>query len=402
MFGADRDEVSAGVQRRTAEQLFEVLGSLKGGAMKFGQALSVYEAAIPDEYAEPYREALTKLQKDAPPMPTAQVHRVLDEQLGTTWRSRFAEFDDNATAAASVGQVHRAVWKDGREVAVKIQYPRAGAALRADLGQLARIAPLFGMLVPGLAIKPLIAELRDRILEELDYPAEADNQRAFAAGYADDQRFRIPKVVASAPKVLVSEWIDGVSMSSVIASGTPEQRDLSGELLTELHFSSPEMVGLLHADPHPGNYLLTPDNRLGVIDFGSVARLPHGSPPIIGEISRLALEARAEDVVRLLRLEGFIPEGYHPDPVMLMDYVAPFIEPLRHERFHFTRAWMQERAAVMSDISSAESKMARSLNLPPHYLMVYRVTFGSIGVLCQLDATAPFKAIVEHWQPGFS
>ena len=402
LLGADRDEVSAGVQRRTAEQLFEVLGSLKGGAMKFGQALSVYEAAIPDEYAEPYRDALTKLQKDAPPMPTAQVHRVLDEQLGTTWRSRFAEFDDTATAAASVGQVHRAIWKDGREVAVKIQYPRAGAALRADLGQLARIAPLFGMLVPGLAIKPLIAELRDRILEELDYAAEADNQRAFAAGYADDPRFRIPRVVASAPKVLVSEWIDGVSMSSVIASGTPEQRDLSGELLTELHFSSPEMVGLLHADPHPGNYLLTPDDRLGVIDFGSVARLPHGSPPIIGEISRLALEARAEDVVRLLRLEGFIPEGYHPDPVMLMDYVAPFIEPLRHERFHFTRAWMQERAAVMSDISSAESKMARNLNLPPHYLMVYRVTFGSIGVLCQLDATAPFKAIVEHWQPGFS
>jgi len=402
MFGADRSEVSAQQQRRTAEQLFDVLGTLKGGAMKFGQALSVYEAAIPDEYAEPYREALTKLQNAAPPMPVETVHRVLAEQLGRGWRDHFENFSDTASAAASIGQVHRAVWKDGRDVAVKIQYPRAAAALKADLAQLGRVAPLFGMLVPGIAVKPLLEEMRDRLMEELDYAAEADNQRAFAAAFDGDRRIFVPRIVASAPHVLVSEWVSGIGLASVISSGTREQRDLAGGLLTELHFSAPARVGLLHADPHPGNYLLTPDGRLGVIDFGSVARLPQGSPAIIGEVSRLALDRRSEEVLQVLRREGFVPRGFHPDPVELMDYVAPFVEPLRHETFHFTRAWMQGQAARMTDLSSAESKMARNLNLPAHFLLIHRVTFGSIGVLCQLDATAPFRGIAVRWQPGFA
>jgi predicted unusual protein kinase regulating ubiquinone biosynthesis (AarF/ABC1/UbiB family) len=239
-------------------------------------------------------------------------------------------------------------------------------------------------------------------MEELDYAAEADNQRAFSVEYDGDPDIYVPRVVASAPQVLVSEWVDGIGVASIISSGTTAQRDLVGRLLTELHFGAPARVGLLHADPHPGNYLLTPDNRLGVVDFGSIARLPDGSPPVIGEVSRLALERRADDVLRLLRAEGFVPDKFEPDPVELMEYVAPFVEPLRHESFHFTRRWMQEQASRMTDLSSAESKLARNLNLPPNFLMIHRVTFGSIGVLCQLDATAPFRAIVEHWQPGFS
>ena len=159
---------------------------------------------------------------------------------------------------------------------------------------------------------------------------------------------------------------------------------------------------MLHADPHPGNYMLTPDNRLAVIDFGSVARLPDGAPPIIGRVTRLALDGRAADVLTALRDEGFVPADYHPDPELLMDYVVPFIEPLRHETFHFTRSWMQEQAARMSNFSSEESKMARRLNLPPSYLLIHRVTFGSIGVLCQLDATAPFREMVTRYLPGFA
>jgi len=401
LIGRDRLEISAEMQRRTAEQVFEVLGTLKGGAMKFGQALSVYEAAIPDEYAEPYREALSKLQNAAPPMPTATVHRVLAEQLGAAWRSRFSSFDDTAAAAASIGQVHRAVWHDGRTVAVKIQYPAAGAALKTDLDQLARVAPLLGLMVPGIAFRPLLAELRDRVMEELDYVAEADSQRAFSRGYADDPEITIPRVLASAPKVIVSEWIDGVSLGKIISDGSRADRDRSGRLLTELHFSAPARVHLLHADPHPGNYLLTSDRKLGVIDFGSVARLPGGSPPIIGRISRLAVQRRADELLADLKAEGFIPPGFEPDPVVLMDYLAPFTEPLRHETFHFTRHWMQAQAARMSDLSSEESRMARNLNLPPSYLLIHRVTFGSLGVLCQLDASAPFRDIVARWQPGF-
>ncbi|MDP9780104.1 putative unusual protein kinase regulating ubiquinone biosynthesis (AarF/ABC1/UbiB family) [Nakamurella flavida] len=399
--GRDKAEVTSALQRRTAEQVFEVLGQLKGGAMKFGQALSVYEAAVPEEYAAPYREALTKLQNAAPPMPTATVHRVMAEQFGATWRSRFAEFQDRSAAAASIGQVHRGVWKDGRPVAVKIQYPNAAAALKADLDQVSRMAPILGLMMPGIQIKPLLVEMRERVLEELDYAAEADNQRAFAAAYAGDPDIMVPRVVASAPKVIVSEWVDGISLNKIIVDGTREQRDRAGYVMCELHFSAPARVGMLHSDPHPGNYLLTPDGRLGVIDFGSVARLPNGTPPILGEVSQLALSGDTARVVAALRDEGFVPRDYDPDPDQLVNYLVPFVEPLRHESFHFTRQWMQEQAARMGDLSSEESKMARRLNLPASYLMIHRVTLGSIGVLCQLDSRAPFRAIVARWLPGF-
>src|SRR5690348_199287 len=204
--------VSADVQRRTAEHLFSVLGQLKGGAMKMGQALSIFEAALPEELAGPYRQALTKLQEAAPPLPAAAVHKVLTAELGADWRDKFLHFEDTPAAAASIGQVHRAVWKGrgraGRQVAVKIQYPGAGPALLADLAQLSRLASLFRVLQPGLDVKPLLAELRVRITEELDYELEAKAQRAFAKAYKDDEEIFIPAVIASSSRVLITEWIE--------------------------------------------------------------------------------------------------------------------------------------------------------------------------------------------------
>src|SRR5690349_16015443 len=253
------DVVSADVQQRTAEQLFKVLGQLKGGAMKMGQALSVFEAAMPEELAGPYRAALTKLQEAAPPLPAASVHQALQAELGPRWRQRFREIDDTPAAAASIGQVHRAVWKDGRDVAVKVQYPGAGDALIADLGQLSRLASLFRVIQPGLDVKPLVTELKARITEELDYELEAAAQRAFAKAYADDEEILVPAVVAAAGRVLVTEWIDGAPLAKVIESGSAMARDLAGLRLATLHFSAPSRAGLLHADPHPGNFRLLAD-----------------------------------------------------------------------------------------------------------------------------------------------
>ncbi|GAA3152948.1 hypothetical protein GCM10017687_83400 [Streptomyces echinatus] len=279
--GESAEIVGRELQQRTAEQLFKVLGELKGGAMKFGQALSVFESALPEEVAGPYRVALTKLQEAAPPMPTRTVHAVLQERLGPDWRDLFEEFEDKPAAAASIGQVHRAVWHDGREVAVKVQYPGAGEALLSDLGQLSRFARLLGPLIPGMDIKPLIAELRDRVSEELDYGLEAQAQSVHAEEFADDPDVVVPAVVHQCEQVLVTEWINGIPLSEVIADGTEEQRDRAGQLLARFLFSGPARTGLLHADPHPGNFRLLPggpggedDWRLGVLDFGTVDRLP--------------------------------------------------------------------------------------------------------------------------------
>jgi predicted unusual protein kinase regulating ubiquinone biosynthesis (AarF/ABC1/UbiB family) len=400
--GASAGSVQAELQQRTAEQLFAVLGELKGGAMKLGQALSVFEAALPEEMAAPYREALTRLQEAAPPMPAATMHKVLDEQYGRRWRERFREFDDTPAAAASIGQVHRAVWADGRDVAVKIQYPGAGPALLADFTQLTRFAWLFSRLSPGLDVKPLLSELKERILEELDYSLEADAQRAFAAAYAGDEDIAIGRVVASAPKVIVTEWVEGLPLSRVIADGTTAERDRAGYLLALLQYSAPQRAGLLHADPHPGNFRILPDGRLGVVDFGAVARLPGGTPVTLGRLTRLAVEGDRDAVVEMLRSENFIRPNVDVDPDKLLDYLRPIVEPLAVERFTFTRDWMREQAARIGDPRREEAQVGRMLNLPPSYLLIHRVTLGSLAVLCQLGATAPCRALAQQWQPGFA
>jgi predicted unusual protein kinase regulating ubiquinone biosynthesis (AarF/ABC1/UbiB family) len=399
--GRNSQDVQADLAARTAEQLFAVLGQLKGGAMKFGQALSVFEAALPEESAAPYREALTRLQDAAPPMPASTMHRVLDEQFGRSWRTRFASFDDNPAAAASIGQVHRAVWADGRDVAVKIQYPGAGPALMADFNQLSRFARLFGRISPGLDVKPLLAELRARVSEELDYTLEATSQRQFAEAYEGDPEIAVPRVVGSAPKVIVSEWLDGTPLSSIIASGSQTERDDAGRLLALLHFSAPQRAHLLHADPHPGNFRMLADGRLGVLDFGAVAQLPNGTPEPLGRITRLVLNDDVDAVMAAMQAENFIRPGIQIDATKVMDYLRPILEPLAKDTFSFTRDWMREQAARIGDPRNEAARVGRQLNLPPEYLLLHRVTLGSIAVLCQLGATAPYRQIAEQWQPGF-
>ncbi|MEX1657333.1 AarF/ABC1/UbiB kinase family protein [Streptomyces pseudovenezuelae] len=406
--GESAEIVGRELQQRTADQLFKVLGELKGGAMKFGQALSVFESALPEEVAGPYRAALTKLQEAAPPMPTRTVHTVLKERLGEDWQELFAEFDDKPSAAASIGQVHRAVWHDGREVAVKVQYPGAGEALLSDLNQLGRFARLLGPLVPGIDIKPLIAELRDRVSEELDYALEAQAQQVHAEEFADDPDVVVPAVVHQSDQVLITEWIEGVPLSEVISDGTQEQRDRAGQLLTRFLFSGPARTGLLHADPHPGNFRLLPggpdgeeDWRLGVLDFGTVDRLTGGLPDTIGTCLRMTLDGEAEAVYELLCAEGFVKESIELDPDAVLDYLLPIIEPAEVDEFTFSRGWMRSQAARIADPRSPAHQLGKQLNLPPAYLLIHRVTLSTIGVLCQLGATVRLREELEEWLPGF-
>jgi predicted unusual protein kinase regulating ubiquinone biosynthesis (AarF/ABC1/UbiB family) len=398
--GRPAEIVAQEIQQHTAEQIFKVLGELKGGALKLGQALSIFEAALPQEIAGPYRATLTRLQESAPPLPASTVHKVLQADLGEGWRDNFADFNDTPAAAASIGQVHRAIWRDGRPVAVKIQYPGAGKALISDFTQLSRLGRLFGVLMPGLDVKPLLDELRKRVAEELDYRLEATSQEAFADAYADDPEFLVPHVIAATDRVLVSEWMDGTPLSKIISEGSTEERNRAGILIVRFLFSGPSRTGLLHADPHPGNFRLLDDGRLGVLDFGAVDRLPDGFPPFFGKLLRLMHEDRdIETVEHELRIHGFLKEGVTVDLDALHAYLAPLADPSRVDSFKFSREWLRAEASRVTDMRSAA--IGRRLNLPPSYVLIHRVSTAGIGVLCQLECEGRFRAEVIRWMPGY-
>lgn len=399
--GKPAELVTQELQARTAEQLFSVLGQLKGGAMKVGQALSIMEAALPEEMVAPYRATLTRLQDAAPPMPADTVHAILADQLGPRWRTaKFRSFDDTPAAAASIGQVHRAVWRDGREVAVKIQYPGVAKALMSDLTQLTRVARLAGGLIPGIDMGPITTELIERMSEELDYSMEAAHQRSFARAFRDHPRVLVPDVLAHAEKVIVGEWVPGRPLADIIASGTQEERDDAARLYLEFLLSGPGQAGALHADPHPGNFRITPDGRLAVFDFGAVNRLKGGLPPALGETLSLAVRGEATEMTRRLREEGFIRDSISIEPEQLLAYLRPFLAPLLTEEFTFTREWLRGLGARVNDPRQPDWSVGTKLNLPPDYLLIHRVWLGGIGVLCQIGGTVPGRQMVADLIPG--
>ncbi len=411
--GAPAEAVMSEIQQRTAEQLFRTLGELKGGAMKFGQALSVLESALPEEMAAPYRDQLTKLQDSAPPMPTQTVRDILEEDLGADWKERLVWLDGAPTAAASIGQVHEGRWRDPdgteRRVAVKVQYPNAGDALLAVLRTLARAARTIGPLIPGVDMKPLVEEIQARAREELDYELEAEAQRVFAEAFRDDPQIVVPDVVAVGPRVLITEWLDSAgSLATIIAGGTQEERDHYGQIFTRFLFSGPARTGLLHADPHPGNFRVIPDEdgspgRIGVLDYGAVARLPQrGLPEPMGRLISLCAAGDGDALIAGLREEGFLKDRIRIDPQLLMDYLSPFVDPTLVARFRFSREWMREQFQRINNPKDPAYTVSIKLNLPPSYVLIHRTWLGGVGVLSQLGAEAPFRAIMEEFVPGFT
>ncbi|MGN0063236.1 MAG: ABC1 kinase family protein, partial [Nocardioides sp.] len=375
--------------------------------------LSVLEAALPESAAAPYRDQLTALQDSAPPMPTSTVREQLARHLGDDWRDRLVWLDGAPTAAASIGQVHRGRWRrdDGTEVdvAVKVQYPGAGQAYLGDLRQFSRLARGVAPVFPHLDIAGIVGEIEARAADELDYTLEAEAQSAYAVAFADDPEIVVPEVVAVGGEVLVSQWVESpYSLAHVIREGTQAERDHYGQLFARFLFSGPGLTGMLHADPHPGNFRILPvddggPGRMAVLDFGAVARLPEGNfPEAMGRLIRVAMHSDSDGLVAGLREEGFLSERTRVDAEQVLDYLAPFVEPARTQTFRFTREWMREQFERINDPKNPSFTLATKLNLPPDYVLIHRTWLGGIGLLSQLGAEAPFRAILTEHLPGFA
>ncbi|WP_067472330.1 ABC1 kinase family protein [Actinomadura hibisca] len=394
VFGRLTDESALELHERTADQLFEVLGGLKGGVMKFGQVLSVYETVLPPSVSAVYRERLARLQDAAHPEGAEMVHRVMEADLGPDWHDLFASFDLDATAAASLGQVHRAVWRDGRPVAVKIQYPDARAELLGDRDAVILVMRWFTRAIaPELDGRALAAELMDRLAEELDYEREAEAQTAFRAGFLDDADFLVPEVVRQSGRVLVSEWIDGTPLAQVIADGDRTQRDRAGLLLTRLLFAGIPRTGMMHGDPHPGNFRLMDDGRLGVLDFGAMYRAVPGTAGPMEKWMRIHLAEDGDELVRVLRELEFLRPGVRVDADRLMRLFEHSGAPAREELFRFDGAYLRETLGQMT----ASMPVGLSLAFPPDMVHAQRAIGVGIGVLCQLEAEVPFRDEALRW-----
>lgn len=399
LMGRDAQDVQNEMRQQAAVQMFRVLGELKGGAMKFGQVLSLFEAVLPDDIAGPYREQLRRLQDSAPPMPISRLEAVLAKELGTNWRTLFSDFGRRPAAAASIGQVHRAIWAaTGEPVAVKIQYPGADTALASDLAQINRLASVMSPLTGSIDVKALSAEIAERIIEEVDYLLEAEHQTLAANAFANDPEFVVPQVLTATPHVIVSEWLEGTKLNAV-ADWEQGARNAVGLSYVRFLFSAPHRAGVLHADPHPGNFIVMGDGRLGIVDWGLVAKLPNGLPEPMGRLIRTALYGSAEAVADGLRTEGLLVGDVNPKD--LLDYLAPFVEPARAEEFHFTRDWMRGQYERLATEGRNNNTVMTKLNVPPVYALIHRVWMGGIAVLSQLDVRARFADVLTDYLPGF-
>jgi predicted unusual protein kinase regulating ubiquinone biosynthesis (AarF/ABC1/UbiB family) len=426
---ATRDQIAA----RTAEQLFTTLGELKGGAAKLGQAMAVFEAAMPEEAAAPYRSALRRLTDAAPAMPADVARRIVAADLsaacGPGWPERLVAFEDTPAAAASIGQVHRGRWRadDGQivEVAVKVQYPGVGTALRSDLRQGQLLARGMGR-ISGLKVSGLADELARRVVEELDYVREGRVQAEVAAAFthrvplaraagAPEPPGRtdvtVPAVYLAAPRVLITGWLEGASLSALLDGRTDllpagwreldrgDAADRAGRLLSHAIFAPAACTGWMHADLHPGNFLLLPGGRLGMLDFGAVAATPGGIPAPFGQLAAAVIAGDGPRVVSLARQTGALAAGARVDPRLITELLSPYVATAAADSFTYSRPWLRSLMAHFNEPRFAPA--LRSLTPPPEYALVWRATLASAGLFAQLGATVPTRGFHLAYSPGF-
>jgi predicted unusual protein kinase regulating ubiquinone biosynthesis (AarF/ABC1/UbiB family) len=388
-------------QIQAAEQIFEVLGQMKGAAMKVGQVASFMDTgAFPPEFQERVQAKLAELREAAPRVDFERMRKVIEQDLGEPLETAFAEFGEEAVAAASIGQVYRARLDDGRDVAVKVQYPGVARAVRADLQNLGLIMRVAKRIAPGMDAKAMTREIRERLTDELDYEHEAQQHRAFARTWRGHPFIYVPPVVTElcSEHVLVTEWVDGRGFEEVKAMDRAA-RDRFGEIVFRFFFGSLYRNGHFSGDPHPGNYRLMADGRVAFIDFGMTKRVARADLEAETDAIRAAMEGDPDGLHRRLGAMGFFdPEDEQITPKAVF------------EHFHDVTAWyIEDRevtitrglvARVLIDFGDPRSRhwpLMRRETMPPQAMLARRMEALTLGVLGQLEATANWHLIAREW-----
>jgi predicted unusual protein kinase regulating ubiquinone biosynthesis (AarF/ABC1/UbiB family) len=387
-------------QLKSAATLVKVLGNMRGAAMKVGQTLSAVDLGlVPEEIRPQFQEILAALQQDAKPVSFKAIRKVVEHDLGEKLSANFAEFDEEPLAAASIGQVHRAVLQDGRQVAVKVQYPGIAEAIQADMQNLRLALKLLSVVAPGIDTGPIAQEIRERIGQELDYELEASNHRAMARVYRGHPFIAVPDVISDLcrERVLVSELVEGARFADV-RDRPAEERNRLGEILVRFYINGPVRHRLLNGDPHPGNSLFPADARVAFVDFGFFKTMTGEEVEQLMASTRATYEHDAEALFSVIAPLGALPD----DP----ELVQPF-----YDAYWSIFGWLLTDHAVTVD-GTATGAMMRSYNnlrkaeefkalmLPAEHFVLMRAVMLLIGLLGQLRATANWLHVAREWLLG--
>ncbi len=400
----DDEKAAAALEARNvemAERLVAVLGTMRGAAMKFGQMISMIDGGlIPASHREEFQAKLAALHDNAPTVPWAKMQKLIEAELGQGVSTAFAEFDQTPVAAASIGQVYRAVLHDGRRVAVKVQYPGIDTAVRADLKNLSMFLKIYAKLLhEGLDGKQLAWELEARVTEELDYVLEANNTRMVARAYRDHPFIRIPNVVneLSSQRVLTTEWLDGKPLSSV-QDADLATRNRVAEILFRFYSGTPYSMHMYSGDPHPGNSLVLPDGSIGFLDFGLFKRIELAEAEGELESMRATIEEDGKRLLSVMRERGFVPATADttPDEMLEVMDVAGWWY-FRDEDVEITSEAANRIASEFANPTTRMGKLAQKHNLPAEHAFRARAEAHLVAIIGQLQPVVNLHRVAREW-----
>ena len=369
---------------------------MKGVMMKLGQMASYIDEGMP----EAMRQSLASLQQDAPPMAGLLSIEVVERELGGRLRHYFRDFDETPIAAASIGQVHRAVTRAGAEVAVKVQYPGIAEVIKADLDNTAMLGSILGMVFSGLDPKPLVGELRSRITEELDYRQEARNQQVFVDFYVGHPHVFVPGVHhdLSADRVLTTDFVHGTRFDPAVVAADQARRDEMAEIIFRYVFRGMYRIQAFNGDPHPGNYLFMDDGRIAFLDYGLVKYFTQTDIDEFELLIRAMLDGDASAFRTTLESGDLLRSGAPFSDDEVYDWFSHYYDIVMHPGSH-TITSEYASSMVRYNFDAKTNRMLKWANIPPAYALTQRINLGLYAILGRLNATFDYRAVAEELWP---